>query len=259
MSAPRTKRPFAGASSDPSQRQITSFFTTRSGPVPPPAGPSPNVQDTIPSDVQSNLLSVGMRIRKSVPEGYKTGSYSSFKLWTDATDRRTPVVRTTTTSIASSSHRNRNAAAASQRELLPFCGINKVGGLSSQPVHSSDDDEYEDDGGGVPGLDEMPGLCSSQESVESVESTASDGRSKKRFFADEESDEPVQMWADRAAWLEGEVSPRSLAPSGWANARPLAVPRKSRRKPSQGQENVVVDDFEEADFLVTPDTDMSDA
>ncbi|KAK1656376.1 ribonucleotide reductase inhibitor [Colletotrichum phormii] len=258
MSVPRTKRPFAGASSDPSQRQITSFFSTRSGPAPPLAGPSPNVQETIPSDVQSNLLSVGMRIRKSVPEGYKTGSYSSFKLWTDATDCRTPVVRTTTST--SNTHRNRGAA--SQRELLPFCGINKVGGLSSQPVHSSsDEDAYEDDGG-VPGLDDMPGLCSSQESVESVESTASDGRSKKRFFAhDEESDEPVQMWTDRAAWLEGEVSPRSLAPSGWANARPLAVPRKSRHsmKIRLGQENVVLDDFEDADFLVTPDTDMSDA
>ncbi|EXF75300.1 ribonucleotide reductase inhibitor [Colletotrichum fioriniae PJ7] len=259
MSVPRTKRLFAGASSDPSQRQITSFFSTRSGPAPPPAGPSPNVQETMPSDIQSNLLSVGMRVRKSVPEGYKTGSYSSFKLWTDATDRRTPVVRSTTTS---STNRNRSAA-ASQRELLPFCGINKVGGLSSQPVHhSSDEDDYELDDNSVPGLDDMPGLCSSQESVESVESTASDGRSKKRFFAhDEESDEPVQMWADRAAWLEGEVSPRSLAPSGWANARPLAVPRKSRRnmKTRLGQENVVVDDFEDADFLVTPDTDMSDA
>ncbi|KAK1700996.1 ribonucleotide reductase inhibitor-domain-containing protein [Colletotrichum godetiae] len=258
MSAPRTKRPFAGASSDPSQRQITSFFSTQSGPAPPPAGPSPNIQETIPSDVQSNLLSVGMRVRKSVPEGYKTGSYSSFKLWTDATDRRTPVVRTTTTT--SNTHRNRSAA--SQRELLPFCGINKVGGLSSQPVHSSSDEDEDENGGGVPGLDDMPGLCSSQESVESVESTASDGRSKKRFFAhDEESDEPVQMWADRAAWLEGEVSPRSLAPSGWANARPLAVPRKSRHgvKTRLGQENVVLDDFEDAEFLVTPDTDMSDA
>ncbi|GKT42680.1 uncharacterized protein ColSpa_02861 [Colletotrichum spaethianum] len=255
MSAPRTKRPFAGASSDPAQRQITSFFATRSGPA-PPAGPSPTpASNNLPSEVQSNLLSVGMRVRKSVPEGYKTGTYSSFKLWSDTTERRTPVVRTTNAaSTPNTTARHRSAAA--QRELLPFCGINKVGGLASQPTHTSEY-EYEEDG--VPGLDDMPGLSSSQESVESVESTANDGRSKKRFFADEETDEPVQVWANRTAWLEGEVSPRSLAPSGWANARPFAVPRKSRRKPAAEQENLVVDDFDEADFLVSPDTDMSDA
>lgn len=191
-----------------------------------------------------------MRVRKSVPEGYKTGSYSSFKLWTDAADTHTPVVRTTT---ANNPNIHSRRSAAAQRELLPFCGINKVGGLASQPAHSSDDD-YDDD---VPGLDDMPGLSSSQESVDS---TPSDGQSKKRLFVDgEESDEPVQMWANHTAWLEGEISPRSLAPSGWANARPLAVPRKTRRKPVFEQENLDVDDFEDADFLVTPDTDMSDA
>ncbi|GJC84631.1 hypothetical protein ColLi_07469 [Colletotrichum liriopes] len=255
MSAPRTKRPFAGASSDPAQRQITSFFATRSGPAPAPAS------NNLPSEVQSNLLSVGMRVRKSVPEGYKTGTYSSFKLWSDIPERRTPVVRPTNAAgTPNTTARHRSAAA--QRELLPFCGINKVGGLASQPAHASEDG-YEE--GDVPGLDEMPGLSSSQESVESVEvvegveSTASDGRSKKRFFADDETDEPVQMWANRTAWLESEVSPRSLAPSGWANARPFAVPRKSRRKPAAEQENLAVDDFDEADFLVSPDTDMSDA
>ncbi|KAF6806121.1 ribonucleotide reductase inhibitor [Colletotrichum sojae] len=252
MSAPRTKRPFTGAASDPSQRQITSFFTTRPGPA-PPVGPSPNPpQNNLPSDVQSNLISVGMRIRKSVPEGYKTGSYSGFKLWSDS-----PVGRTTTSSTSSYKPRNARSAAA-QRELLPFCGINKVGGLASQPANRYDDDEFD-----VPGLDDMPGLSSSQESVES---TVSDGRGRKRVLDDEddaeESDEPVQMWADRKAWLEGEVSPRSPMPSGWANARTLAVPRKSLRgKGAAGQENsrAVDDDFEDADFLVTPDADMSDA
>ncbi|KAF9875035.1 ribonucleotide reductase inhibitor [Colletotrichum karsti] len=256
MSAPRTKRPFAGASVDPSQRQITSFFTTRPGPA--PAGPSPTPAETnnIPSEVQSNLLSVGMRIRKSVPEGYKTGTYSSFKLWSESASAPT-VVRTT----PSTTSRKQRSAASSQRELMPFCGINKIGGLSSQPVtEDNDSDDAE-----VPGLDDMPGLSSSQESVESVDSmdsveTTGDGRSRKRIFDDrDDSDEPVQMWVDRSAWMEGEVSPRSLAPSGWANARTLAVPRKSRRGKPMGQENVVDDDFEDADFLVTPDTDMSDA
>jgi hypothetical protein len=43
----------------PNQAQITSFFA--------PA---------LPNDVASNLLSVGMRVRKSVPEGYKSGTYA---------------------------------------------------------------------------------------------------------------------------------------------------------------------------------------
>ncbi|KAK1994560.1 ribonucleotide reductase inhibitor [Colletotrichum falcatum] len=242
MSGPRTKRPFAGASSDPAQRQITSFFLPRSDPA-APAEPSSSTStsDSLPPEVQSNLLSVGMRIRKSVPEGYKTGTYSSFKLWTETAGPCIPVVRATNTAR----HRNPAAAAATQRELLPFCGINKVGGLASQPAYASESEPEED---GVPGFDDVPALSSSQESIES---TASDGRSKKRFFADEETDEPAQ--------LDGELGPRSVAPSGWANARPFAVPRKSRRKPAAEQENLVVDDFDDADFLVAPDTDMSNA
>ncbi|KAK1969823.1 ribonucleotide reductase inhibitor [Colletotrichum sublineola] len=253
MSAPRTKRPFAGASSDPAQRQITSFFAPRSGPTPSAEPSSTSATSNLPSDVQSNLLSVGMRIRKSVPEGYKTGTYSSFKLWTDNEGPRTPVVRTTNTAGNWNAAARHRSTAAAQRELLPFCGINKVGGLASQPAYASESEHEEE---GVPGLDNVPGLSSSQESVES---TASDGRSKKRFFADEETDEPVQLSANPTAWLDSEVSPRSLTPSGWVNARPFAVPRKSRRKPAAEQENLVVDDFDDADFLVAPDTDMSDA
>ncbi|KAK2057059.1 ribonucleotide reductase inhibitor [Colletotrichum caudatum] len=246
MSAPRTKRPFAGASSDPAQRQITSFFLPRSGPAPPAEPSFASTTASLPPDVQSNLLSVGMRIRKAVPEGYKSGTYSSYKLPTDAVEPCTPVVRTTNTAG------NRNTVATTQRELLPFCGINKVGGLASQPAYASDSEHEEED---VPGFDDLPGLSSSQESVES---TASDGRSKKRYFVDEETEEPVQAWANRTAWLD-TVSPRSLTPSGLANARPFAALRKSRNKPAAGQENLVVEDFDDADFLVAPDTDMSDA
>ncbi|KAK6224426.1 ribonucleotide reductase inhibitor [Colletotrichum tabaci] len=255
MSAPRTKRPFAGASSDPAQRQITSFFTTRSGPAPPAESPPTPASDILPSEVQSNLLSVGMRVRKSVPEGYKTGTYSGFKLWSDTSDHRDPVVRTTKAAgtLNNSTSTTTRRSAAAQLELMPFCGINKVGGLASQPAHASEEEDC------VPSLDDMPGLTSSQETVESVEDTASDPRSKKRFFADEDTDGPVQVWTSRTASLESELGPRSLTASGWANARPFAVPRKSRRKPDVEQENLVVDDFDEADFLVSPDADMSDA
>lgn len=196
-----------------------------------------------------------MRVRKSVPEGYKTGTYSGFKLWSDTSDHGDPVVRTTKAAgtLNNSTSTTTRRSAAAQLELMPFCGINKVGGLASQPAHSSEEEDC------VPSLDDMPGLTSSQETVESVEDTASDPRSKKRFFADEDTDGPVQVWTSRTASLESELGPRSLTASGWANARPFAVPRKSRRKPDVEQENLVVDDFDEADFLVSPDADMSDA
>lgn len=237
MSTPRIKRPFAGAASDPSQRQITSFFNSRD-----PLAESvsePIRQPSLPSSVQSNLLSVGMRIRKSVPEGYKTVGTSAFKLWTD----------NTTPSAAA-----RSASTASKgvgRELLPFCGINNVGGMGAQPAWTRLEDEGDFDD--VPSLDDVPGLSLSQESTDS---NASDN-SRKRIFDDDEIADPARAWVDQNAW-DGEVSPRSLTPWGNANAgRVMAVPRSRTKKGTPlkqvDQENMSVDqggDFEEAEFLV---------
>ncbi|KAL3965205.1 hypothetical protein ACCO45_002209 [Purpureocillium lilacinum] len=227
MSAPRTKRPFAGASADPSQRQITSFFSSGALPTDADADAQPLRQPLLPSSVQANLLSVGMRVRKSVPEG------------------NSPATR---------------GARAVSRELLPFCGINKIGGLDTQP--SLREDESEDDE--VPDLDAVPELTMSQESVES---NASEPSRKRIFDEDEDSAASIPItWAasEAAKAWDGEVSPRTLhAPMGWGNARPMAVPRTRVRKSVSAsaaadiplkdvdQENMAVDgDFEEADFLV---------
>ncbi|KXJ94194.1 ribonucleotide reductase inhibitor-domain-containing protein [Microdochium bolleyi] len=292
MSAPRTKRQFAGAASDPAQRQITSFFNSATG---TPAdslshisghaatthtSPSPS----LPASVQSNLISVGMRVRKSVPEGYKTGTYSAFSLWDDASTTRKTTPTPTYTAAAPSSperHRSRANAFSTPRELLPFCGIHRVGGLDVQPgwesanafsiVASSNNDNPVDD------FDDLPGLTSSQESALSTDSWATDeilevNNTRKRFFVDEEE--------------AGAVSARSLAPMGWDNGRVIAVPKKlrARGKPTstssemglsttlsaqQGgakldQENVMImdADFGEAEFLdqqKTWEVAMSDA
>lgn len=269
MSAPRTKRQFAGASSDPSQRQITSFFSSSVSPSPVPSIQEPLQQPLLPANVQTNLLSVGMRVRKSVPEGYKTGSpYSGFKLWSDA-DTVSPLLTA----------RKALAPTSAQRELLPFCGIHSIGGLSYQPTRDEDEDadyysrnmfllaEEDDD---VPSLDDVPGLTSSQETVDSnPPSVAGSQAGRKRFFDDAGEDEPRQ-WTDHAAWTEGDVSPRSLTPVGWGNARPIAVPRKlAQRKAAAAaaaavasgyeQENVTMQDFEEADFLVGEGMDLTGA
>ncbi|KAI1417367.1 ribonucleotide reductase inhibitor-domain-containing protein [Hypoxylon sp. FL1857] len=296
MSAPRTKRQFAGAASDPAQRQITSFFSSA---LPSPSSSnsqhvnasSPIVSPPLPASVQANLLSVGMRVRKSVPEGYKTGNYSAFALWDESSNCNFKPSSTTHTTMGEG--RSRANAISTPRELLPFCGIHKVGGLGTQPenatpspspytsTYTSSSTTYQPllSVNGLPldddSMDDVPGLTSSQESIESTDSNLpiSPTKTRKRSYTEDEEDKPetpghlnlnvnFNVWRDT---FDGEVSPRSQAPAGWApsNGRIMAVPRKAKYRGSKlaaqamDQENVMVvesgadgADFEEADFLV---------
>jgi len=237
MSTPRTKRPFAGAAADPAQRQITSFFNVGAATdLPPQSEPARQLQPELPKMVQSNLLSVGMRVRKSVPEGYKTAGHSAFKLWTDNT---TP----------SEAPKRPSASKGVSRELLPFCGLNSVGGMNSQPAFVDDDE--------TPPLDGVPELSFSQESNDSY---VEDTNTRKRLYDDDEVADAAQTWTPNQDW-EDQISPRSFAPT--ANARPLAVPRTRVRNGAvakgavTGQENMAVDnDFEDAGFLVYDSDEM---
>ncbi|KAM3563651.1 hypothetical protein ARSEF4850_002228 [Beauveria asiatica] len=224
-STARVKRPFAGAAADPSQRQITSFFGAQSGAPPVVAETARQQQPALPAHVQSNLLSVGMRVRKSVPEGYKTEGPSAFKLWTDNTTPNAPKIRSNTARVAS-------------RELLPFCGINKVGGFESQPAFARD--------GIVPDVDAVPELTMSQETADGSDTATP---SRKRIYDDDE---------DAQQLIGGELSPGSRG-----NARLIAVPHSRMKKGTAhrnvGQENRKIDqDFEEAEFLVFDDEEDLD-
>lgn len=259
MSAPRTKRQFAGAASDPAQRRITSFFNS-SGAVSSSTSSDDHFNRggglaAADSSVQANLLSVGMRVRKAVPEGYKTNGYSAFSLWDENNNKSSREMAAPTKTTYDANGRSRSSGAASgastPRELLPFCGIHKIGGMDTQKS-AADDYAFS-----LPSADnlldsmdeEVPGLTLSQESVESNDSIESDtfgSRTRKRFFADEEN----------ADFPDFDASSRSLAPVDPSNGRRMAVPRKGRlaQKPNGfrtgGQENVMVlDDFEEASFL----------
>jgi len=278
MSGPRTKRQFAGAASDPAQRQITSFFTRTSSSSADFGYKSPNQaafnSPTLPGQVQTDLLTVGMRVRKAVPEGYKTGSaYSAFTLWAEDTPDNSRPASTTPGAALSST----------MRELEPFCGLNKVGGLAFQPSYDTTND--------LDDLDAMPGFTSSQDTVASTTSITTIASSlptatttRKRTYASEEDEavhdalstslpyrgafrlnsEGSSSGSVQDAWLDDEVSPRSLAPPAglWENARVLAVPRRPKQggggggQKGAGQENVMVvvraqdgNDFEEASFL----------
>lgn len=263
MSAPRTKRQFAGAACDPAQRQITSFFTSTGATTAPSAATTSPSSSTLTINTaaprtfgassasdQANLISVGMRVRKAVPEGYKTGTYSAFPLWDDEHD--------TMPTSPGETGRSRANAVSTPRELTPFCGIHRVGGLQ-MPASDCVGPTFEIQ---APAHD-MPGLTLSQESAASHDSSSSGvtgAKTRKRFFVDDDEETPDMP--DRlsvAQWQDGEVSPRSLVPVGWNNGRTMAVPRKGRLRGklnggpgmTAGQENVVVDDgdFEEAPFL----------
>ncbi|KAK6956279.1 hypothetical protein Daesc_001554 [Daldinia eschscholtzii] len=297
MSAPRTKRQFAGAASDPAQRQITSFFTSQhpdNSSINHTSSWAQNTSDRLaspplPASVQANLLSVGMRVRKSVPEGYKTGSYVAFGLWGEQDNSHSN--KSYGSSAATMGEgRSRANAISTPRELLPFSGINKVGGLATQPedTHTFPPSMTFDELLSLNGqpidesLDEIygdvPGLTSSQDSVESTGSSLSRMRTRKRSYTEDVDETPQtpghlnlhfnpHVWGDR---FDGEVSPRSVAPAGWGatNGRVIAIPRKGkfrRTKLAGAQDNVRVVgsvdgmDFEEADFLVgTPDLGCGD-
>lgn len=303
MAAPRTKRQFAGAASDPAQRQITSFFerkTSSSDSSPPSDYASGPLSPQLPGQVQANLLSVGMRVRKSVPEGYKTGhKFGGFSLWADSTSPPTESPSSVGSFQRPASSRPEAYTISSPRELLPFCGINKVGGLAVQPETAPIPATFFTGGPAIsispsPELDDVPGLTSSQDSVSSTMSEApfrqpytqsssslnKTPNSKKRLYADDtttaaaaalslpvpEAGNPI-IWRQRSDWVDGQVSPRSLAPVGWEkNARVMAVPRGVRKAGKDAgedgavrlrdldQENRVAvagdaDDFEEAEFL----------
>jgi hypothetical protein len=215
--------------------------------------------------VQSNLLNVGMRVRKAVPEGYKTGSgYGGFTLFSD-----TKVVSKMAVSgpeqVQKRNYTGYNEANTS-KELTPFCGIMKVGGMAVQTHPSwADEDEVED----VPAEDDIPFL-SSQGSTISTSSIATmsslTGFGTKRRFSEQdiEEEETDRIWLDdrdRYQDVDLEISLKSKPASlpGGLGSRPLAMP-KSRRKRYQGsgsnkwdagegQENLNMMDFEEAEFL----------
>ncbi|PHH76561.1 hypothetical protein CDD80_1422 [Ophiocordyceps camponoti-rufipedis] len=221
MPAPRTKRPFAGAAADASQRQITSYFTAHDAPSVSGSAPASASAAAVrlPASVQADLLSVGMRVRKSVPEGYKTSAAKAaagFKLWSEEVEEGSGVAAV--------------PVGRSTRELLPFCGINRVGGLGFQG------------GEDVPELNAVPGFSSSQETVEDDVEPSTPSRSRKRFFADDDDD-----------GQDEEGYPGWMIP----NSRVKATPRSRAAKGAHadhddpGQENMMVDgDFGEADFLV---------
>ncbi|KAF1927186.1 uncharacterized protein M421DRAFT_6378 [Didymella exigua CBS 183.55] len=140
----RSKRPF--------QPAITSYFHAadaadddgdgqRRGPrlrtIPQAKPHHATLAPAVPDSVQSSLLSVGMRVRKAVPEGYKTPK-SVLPSLQSSTTSQTPLRRPQSAfrdvhPALEIPHDTRAPSLQHQRELLPFCGLNKIGGYAEQP------------------------------------------------------------------------------------------------------------------------------
>lgn len=75
-----------------------------------------------------------MRVRKSVPEGYKTNNATTSTTKTSLL----PSIQTTLSrprpDTVKLPRETLDTALQHQRELLPFCGLQKIGGYAEQPV-----------------------------------------------------------------------------------------------------------------------------
>ncbi|KAJ5901589.1 hypothetical protein N7495_002117 [Penicillium taxi] len=205
------------------QPPITSYFSTSTEPRSYDvshhhyAAATFSATPVVPDRVQSSLLSVGMRVRKSVADGYKTQmSMQEQKI--------APPVTMAETRTAQSYTTNNNYT-----ELTPYSNFPR-----SHVVQTDDGDAYS-----------LPG---SQESTTSAASMPKliNGQ-KRRFnrddiFADEFpylEDDDVDSWQD-------PHSRTILSPMGQQGRRIIPL----SRKPGFTTQNMEVDgDFEEASFL----------
>ena len=258
----RRKRQF-----QPSSQQTLDAFLARNTPpslfpsASAPAGPSHPESAGFPPQpdyIQSSLLHVGLRVRKSVPEGYKTHKTVGDGIYLDEEN-----LRPASSAPAALMGTEQEEGEARARELVPFCGIHRVGGYGVQPSASM---------ASVPSL-----VLSSQESGAS---TASDGSTpstptarvverrneRKRLLdyddellddafgpvdADGDSeDEEVAGLAFKNVLSETRQNfpmSRSRSPFGAGLRSRQQIPRRSRGGMRGGMG--LVDDFPEAEFL----------
>ncbi|WPH03460.1 Hypothetical protein R9X50_00634000 [Acrodontium crateriforme] len=221
------KRPF--------QPSITAFFNRDDNPNRNRTITSP-LSPPLPAETQASLLSVGMRVRKSVPEGYKTHKTlrpQSFPF---------PSTAPPTTITARQTQSNHSSQPA--RELTPFCGLHKVGGMAEQPEYlvppssapaAFSTDDFDD-------ALQMPAFSLSQDTIYSTQdsfmSTSSQMTSKKRAYEDEIEDDLDAYFNTVEAIEQAD--------------RPIAKPRAMLHKPTTLDRFVFAsgpDDFEEAAFL----------
>ncbi|KAI7539415.1 hypothetical protein KC331_g9766 [Hortaea werneckii] len=265
------KRPF--------QPSITSYFDQRAGPSSSSAASSTNsrrpttdgawdaysppiLSPPVPEETQASLLSVGMRVRKSVPEGYKThktlgdgmgraeGGFGGRELGSKVPSSSAPAMVGRRDAACGA-----GTAARAGRELMPFCGLHKVGGLGvSSSVGGAQEDEEDEE-------EDVPGLTWSQETVGSSQGSLmgsgfgmGDGyaglqtESKKRTY-DEEMEEEMD------AYFEGGAGEAEEMGQVGVEGRKIAKHRGTVGRKGGNVSGGAEGDFEEASFLAPMEVD----
>lgn len=190
------------------------------------------------AETEAGLINVGMRVRKSVPEGYKTHKtigHAGLAVHSSAPPTSSAPARPTLNSMRSN-------------ELQPFCGLHKIGGWAAQDIPPSsappimhveqDEDEV------------IPELTASQNTILSTQSSfGSAVDSKKRTLEDGYEDDAEHAMDDFFDETDAGIV---TIPMQSTQPRPLAKMKASARKatPSHHVRVFGEDDFEEANFLV---------
>ncbi|KAK4542668.1 hypothetical protein LTR36_006240 [Oleoguttula mirabilis] len=221
------------------QPSIASYFNRGDATHPQRSSRSP-LSPVLPADTQASLLSVGMRVRKSVPEGYKTHKthgMDGFPFPSTAPSAYTAPARPV------------YSGGGSSRELTPFCGLHKTGGLAAQEtgwMPSSSAPSAVQTGG-----DAVPALSMSQNTLASSQNTflftpPSDvGVSKKRTY-EEEIEEDIDAFFD-------EVDNPATTRKTRVMVKAKASLRRAATAPGIG--TVDAGDFDDASFLAPMDVD----
>lgn len=181
------------------QSSITSFFSATGTSSPSSStnlnDAAPSLRPALPDNVQSLLINVGMRVRKSVPEGYKT--HKSLPVPT--------ISYMHPASISTNTDNEQPASSAPElytkpSELTPFCGLHKIGGFGSQPTSS------------------VPGLSYSQSTISSSAPMPQTPKqnTRKRSYADEIEDDLDKHFEEddeqHDSLLDAAVSPKTRYP-----------------------------------------------
>jgi hypothetical protein len=250
----RNKRPY--------QPAITSFFahdtTSDDHPRGPTRKPTLALAPPVPLHVQSELLHVGMRVRKSVPEGYKaTSPNKCARLPSIQTTLSRPSTTTITLDPVAPS-------ALHARELLPFSGLHKTPSYADQPMTNihlyTPELEQPDSTTFFP----LPAEAFSQPFFSSLDSgydsTPSLHPGKRSWHDEQDLSSSGFLFGKRGVKVEVEevpVSPLSESPGEVVpRERMVRVPKSRRRVGDVGGSgdaimngDAAVAEFEEAEFL----------
>jgi hypothetical protein len=185
-----------------------------------------------------------MRVRKSVPQGYKT--HKTMPTEAFPFPSTAPAVAEPALGPAYNT--------ANSRELAPLCGLHKVGGFSAQasfaPPSSAPPAFQTEDEGASP----MSGLSMSQSSLTStVPLSFSNSEIANKRSYDGDAEEDVDVYFD-----EVEAEEQNVPVEGRRIAKLKNSPRKqvSGRVAVLGSAVGVEGDFEEAAFLAPTETDL---